>query len=314
MVAATDNRNIGSFWIRHDSRRRKKYTYEPPGDFRAGKHELGQYRVSLDKWEGITVREYGNLTRMEMEAIDRKNTIVLIPIGALEQHGNQLPLATDDIIAEETVAYIDRELDADFPILLFPLMPLGVSTEHMHFCGTVSLRPDTLYRMLYDICTSLAQHGFVKIALLISHGSNIFQVLSRELRSELGIGVFLINLTGLFGKPEVAATISPGNVFDFHGGEMETSMVMAARPGLVKLDTAVSGKPVKYEGNKVLSYMGPISLGWIADEWRAADGNPIGIGGDPRGATAEKGEIIFQSFARYVAQGLREIAAFDCSV
>lgn len=136
------------------------------------------------------MRRYGDLTRAEMEAIDRKNTIVLIPIGALEQHGNQLPLATDDIIADETVAYIDRELEADFPILLFPLMPIGVSTEHMNFCGTVSLRPDTLYRMLYDICKSLARHDFVKIAFLISHGSNMFQVLSRELRSELGSACF----------------------------------------------------------------------------------------------------------------------------
>lgn len=260
------------------------------------------------------MRKYADLTRAQMETLDRKNTIVLIPIGAVEQHGNQLPLNTDNIIAEETVAYIERELDADFPILLFPLLPLGVSTEHMNFCGTVSLRPDTLYHMLYDICKSLAQHGFVKIAFLISHGSGIFQVLSRELRSELGIGVFLINLSGLFGKPEIMATISPENVYDFHGGEMETSMIMAAQPELVKLDTAVPGIPVKYEGNKVLSYMGPVSLGWVADEWRAADGNPIGIGGDPRGATAEKGKIIFASFARYVAQGLREIAAFDCSL
>ena len=260
------------------------------------------------------MRKYSDLTRAEMERLDRKNTIVLIPVGALEQHGNQLPLGTDNIIAEETVAYIDRELDADFPILLFPLMPIGTSTEHMNFCGTVSLRPDTLYQMLYDICTSLAHHGFVRIALLIGHGSNMFQVLSRELRSELGVTVFLINLPSLFGKPEVAATISAGNVYDFHGGEMETSMVMAARPELVNLEASVPGIPVKYKGNKVLSYVGPISLGWIADEWRAADGSQIGIGGDPSGATAEKGEIIFRSFARYVAQGLREIAAFDCSI
>ncbi len=260
------------------------------------------------------MREYGSLTRLEMEALDRKNTIVLIPIGAMEQHGNQLPLATDNIIAEETVAYIDRELDADFPILLFPLMPVGVSTEHMNFCGSISLRPDTLYHMLYDICKSLALHGFVKIAFLISHGGGTFHVLSRELRSEFGIGVFLINLSGLFGKPEIKATISPGNTHDFHGGEMETSLVMAARPELVRLDASVPGVPVKYAGNKVLSYVGPVTLGWVADEWRAPDGSPIGIGGDPRGATAEKGETIFQNFARVAAQGLREIAAFDCSV
>lgn len=125
--------------------------------------------------------------------------------------------------------------------------------------------------------------------------------------------MFLINISSLFGKPEATATISPGNVYDFHGGEMETSMVMAARPELVALEASVPGVPVKYEGNKVLSYMGPVSLGWVADEWRASDGSAIGIGGDPRGATAEKGETIFRFIGKSIAQGLREIAAFDCS-
>ena len=137
------------------------------------------------------IRNYRELTRLEMEAVDKKETIVLIPVGALEQHGNQAPLGTDDIIAEAMCEYLTEALveagEEDFPMLIFPVIPVGLSTEHKNFCGSVTLRPDTYYHMLYDIAVSLAHHGFEKLAFLVCHGGNapIIQVLSRELRSEL---------------------------------------------------------------------------------------------------------------------------------
>ena len=67
------------------------------------------------------------------------------------------------------------------------------------------------------------------------HGGNspIIQVLSREIRSELGIAVFIINCGAFFGNQAVKDTVTPGNIWDFHGGEMETSMVLAERPETV---------------------------------------------------------------------------------
>ena len=176
------------------------------------------------------IRNYRDLTRLEMEQVDKEETIILIPLGALEQHGNQAPLGTDDIIAEAMVKYLGEELDAagekDFPILAFPVIPIGLSTEHKNFCGSITFKPDTYYHMLYDICVSLAHHGFRKIAFLVCHGGNapVVQILSRELRSELGISPFILS-SGAFGHPDVKATVSEGNIWDFPGGEMETSMV-----------------------------------------------------------------------------------------
>ena len=221
------------------------------------------------------IRNYRDLTRWEMEQVDRENTIVLIPLGALEQHGNQAPLGTDDIIAEAMSQEIKKALEAegeeDFPMLLFPVIPVGLSTEHKNFCGSVTVRPDTYYHLLYDICVSLAHHGFKKLAFLVCHGGNapIAQVLSRELRSELGIAPFILS-SGAFGHPDVKATISKGNIWDFHGGEMETSMVMS-------------------------------------EDWKTKDGSPIGIGGDPSGASAEKGRIILETSARELVPGLLDI-------
>ena len=170
------------------------------------------------------VRYYRELTRLEMEAVDKEETLVLIPVGALEQHGNQCPLGTDEIIAEATARRLKEALDReipDYPMLIFPTIPVGLSTEHINFCGSVTLKPDTFYHVLADICRGIAHHGFRKIAVLNCHGGNspIIQVLSRELRSELGIAVFIINCGTFFGNQAVKDTVSPGNIWDFHGGE-----------------------------------------------------------------------------------------------
>ena len=105
--------------------------------------------------------------------------------------------------------------------------------------------------------------------LCLNFGGNspIIQVLSRELRSELGIAVFIINCGAFFGNQAVKDTVTPGNVWDFHGGEMETSMVLAERPETVKLETSEAGIPKKFMGNKTFTVYGPITLGWVSEEW-----------------------------------------------
>ena len=225
------------------------------------------------------ILKYSELTRLEMEQINKEETIVLIPLGALEQHGNQAPLGTDDIIAQAMTEYLTRALEAedpDFPMLIFPVIPVGLSTEHKNFCGSITLKPDTYYHLLYDICASLA------------------------------ISPFLLT-SGAFGHPDVKATVSEGNIWDFHGGEMETSMVMAVDPSLVKLETSEAGIPAAFKDNQALQPYGPVSIGWVSEDWKTEDGRPIGIGGNPSGATAEKGRIILKTSADALVPGLLEI-------
>lgn len=252
------------------------------------------------------IQNYWHLTRLEMESIDKEKTIVLLPLGALEQHGNQAPLGTDMMIAQTMPKYIKEELeklDPTFPMLIFPTIPVGLSTEHKDFCGSITFKPDTYYHMLYEICESLAHHGFKKVALLICHGGNeaIAKVISRQVRSDFGLCPFVLN-SGAFDHPDVQATVSPGNTFDFHGGEMETSMVMAIDSSTVKLETSEKG----VQANPSLQ----LGLGWLGQDWVTESGKPIGIGGDPSGATAEKGEIILRTSAKVIAQSLLKIKEF----
>lgn len=197
--------------------------------------------------------------------------------------------------------YIEKELKAeDINLLLFPV---GLSTEHKEFCGSITFKPMTYYHMLYDICVSLAQHGFKKIVLLVCHGGNapVANLISREVRSDFKVYPFVLN-SGIFDHPAVKATFSKGNTFDFHSGEMETSMVMAIDESLVKLETSEKGIP-KNTAMKA-------HLSWLASDWVTEQQKPFGIGGDPKGATKAKGEIILSISAKEIVKDLILIRDF----
>lgn len=260
------------------------------------------------------IQNYADLTRLEMERIDREKTIVMLPLGAVEQHGNQAPLGTDMMIANAMPRYIKEELetvDPDFPMLVFPVLPVGLSVEHLNFCGSVSLKPDTYYRFLYEITESIAGHGFRKFVFLICHGGNrpIVDALARQLRHDLGILPFVLS-SGAFSHPDVQKTVSSDNGFDFHGGEMETSMVMAIAPDTVKLEYAQTGYKTAYEGKTAIRFSGDHALNWMGEDFTTKEGIPIGIAGDPRGASAEKGELILRTSARALVEPLLEIKAW----
>ena len=197
--------------------------------------------------------------------------------------------------------YIEKELKAeDINLLLFPV---GLSTEHKEFCGSITFKPMTYYHMLYDICESLAHHGFKKMAFLVCHGGNapVANLISREVRSDFKVYPFVLN-SGIFDHPAVKAMFSKGNTYDFHSGEMETSMVMAIDESLVKLETSEKGIP-KNTAMKA-------HLSWLASDWVTEQQKPFGIGGDPKGATKEKGEIILSISAKEIAKQLIAIRDF----
>lgn len=257
------------------------------------------------------IQNYTDLTRLEMERVDKERTIVMLPLGATEQHGSQAPLGTDMMIAGAMPRYIKSAMDPvdpDFPMLIFPAIPVGLSVEHMDFCGSVTLKPDTYYKFLYEIVESIAHHGFRKFVFLVCHGGNrpVVDALARQLRYDLDILPFVL-ASGAFFHPQVQKTVSPGNTFDFHGGEMETSMAMAIAPETVKLEYSQAGYKTAYEGKRAIRFSGDHALNWMGKDFTTREGQPIGIGGDPSGATAEKGETILSVSARELVPALLEI-------
>ena len=157
------------------------------------------------------IQNYTDLTRLEMERVDKERTIVMLPLGATEQHGSQAPLGTDMMIAGAMPRYIKSAMDPvdpDFPMLIFPAIPVGLSVEHMDFCGSVTLKPDTYYKFLYEIVESIAHHGFRKFVFLVCHGGNrpIVDALARQLYEE---SVSLDELQTLSKNKERLSTAIP---------------------------------------------------------------------------------------------------------
>ena len=211
---------------------------------------------------------------------------VVITVGATEQHGHHLPLGTDAILAQWVGEQLARRLGK---ALLAPPIAVGRSEHHMAFSGTITIRQETLAAILADYVSSLARHGFAKIVLVPTHGGNFrpLSAIAEELRRAnpqlkiidyTDLDDFIAILYGASGEFGVSPEQSGG-----HSGESETSMILAVRPDLVRMERAKLGYVGPQEG--LAPALFAKGVGAI---------NPDGILGDPRPATAEKGRFYLQ--------------------
>lgn len=203
--------------------------------------------------------------------------IVVIPIGAIEQHGHHLPLGTDFFAADRGARQIAEKLNA----YLLPALPFSNSQEHLEFKGSVSLRPPTLAIVVEEIILSLAHQGFRKFVITSSHGGN--WVLKPTIRD--------IN----FRHPELMVIMSHGTMPrdksaippDIHSGKGETGGMLAYRPDLVK-DGAQDFTP-DY-GREYIDYVSLKKL------------SPTGVWGKPSEAEPEKVKEFVDQWADRAAQ------------
>jgi creatinine amidohydrolase len=227
-----------------------------------------------------------------------KDTPVVVPIAAVEQHGRHLPVFTDSLLLGEVVRRADEAM-AD-RVIWAPLLWLGNSHHHMDFPGTLSAAPRTYLDVLGDLIDNLVAHGFRRIVLLNGHGGNIVPgqqaVFEARQRYRDRDDLLLLSSTyWLLGiRPDGMVQTDMG-----HACEWETSMILRLAPHLVGDLSSIEPVP------QTPSFA-PASRGWITRERSEA-----GHIGDPRAASAEKGEALFRSFARDVVALLERVIAWD---
>lgn len=233
----------------------------------------------------------------------QSNEIVLLPVGAHEQHGVGLAMATDTISADGLCRRAAALLGERAAVA--PPVPFGVSWHHLHFPGTISLTPQTLTAILVEIATSLAHHGFPRVAIVNGHGGNSAAVATavEECRQTVG-GTAVLGLFGYAFIAEQARALMPAGAVG-HGGGDEAAVVYAEAPAYVKPAAfcAPETKPDMAAYTARLRAYGGVA-GAYYDE---VTGN--GATGDTRHATPEVGNEILDRAAAELAAILEAFIA-----
>ena len=231
-----------------------------------------------------------------------KDTPIIFPIAALEQHGGHLPVFTDSWLLGEIVRRSAERVGDR--VLWAPLMWLGNSDHHLDFAGTLSAAPRVYLDLLNGLVENFIQHGFKRLVFINGHGGNdvpgkqtVFELRQRH-RARNDLLLLFATYWSLGGEPwKNAASIQQREMG--HACEWETSMIMRIRPELVsdvsKLQTVEFGRG-----------FAPASRGWITKD-RSAPGHI----GSPQLATPEKGEVIFATFTDDVVNLLERVIHWD---
>lgn len=239
------------------------------------------------------------------DAIAEGKTTVILPCAAVEQHGPHLPLATDALLG---LAIAERAARIAENALVAPPLRPGLSEHHMAFAGSLTLRPATFLALLEDYCDSFARHGFRRIVLFPSHGGNVDMLRAHApslARRLAGICEVALSVRGTTAFARMMAVLSEKGIgigrAGVHAGYIETAMMLAYVPGLVRMDLAEPGRcdDEFYEPEAIARSQMESFLHGVEAQ------SPNGILGDPVGASAEDGELLFQAAAASLAADLR---------
>jgi creatinine amidohydrolase len=258
---------------------------------------------------GLRSQFWHDLSTAEIAAADRDRTVIVVPVGAIEQHGPHLPVGVDAMLNDGLVADALARLPAGFPVLVLPQQSIGWSDEHGRFPGTLSVSAETLIAGWCEVGAGIAKAGFRRLVFFNSHGgqSEIAKIVCRKLRISHGVLAVaanwyaLVDLGDMIGAEERRHGI--------HAGEVETSMMMHLRPDLVRTEKLADFEPSSVEMARRYKRLGP--TGASPYGWMTQDLHPSGAVGNAALASAEKGKLIVERAGVAFAELLAEVGRFD---
>lgn len=255
---------------------------------------------------------WSDLASPDFAALELARAIAVLPLGATEQHGPHLPLSVDSDLADAIVEACAPHLPPGLPALFLPLQPVGYSPEHSAFAGTLSLKAETVIRLWTDIAESVATSGVRKLLLFNTHGGNVglLDVVARDWRQRLGLLVYGVSwfnlpLTAPDGGDLMARFSADEQRFGVHGGQLETAMMLALKPELVRRAEAREFASSSRARAREFAILGNGRSARLA--WAAQDLNPAGVAGNAAAARPEDGRALIDAAGRALARLLLEI-------
>ena len=261
-------------------------------------------------WADLTTRDFSGLT----QAPDVGEVVAVLPLGATEQHGPHLALSVDSDLVDAVVGAALPLLPAELPVLVLPTQKIGKSNEHARFPGTLTLGAETLIRVWTEIGDCVAATGVRKLLLFNAHGGQValMDIVGRDLRARHDLIVYHSNWYELPLADEAMAPFGPDERrFGVHGGDMETSMMLAIRPALVDMEQARDFASTSRQRARDYPILGNGRSARLA--WQMQDYNPQGAAGNAAAATADKGRALVASAATQLALLLAEFSRLPLS-
>ncbi|MDP3416805.1 creatininase family protein [Falsiroseomonas sp.] len=239
---------------------------------------------------------WARLTAAEIQARATPETVVLIPVASTEQHGPHLAVGVDTVLAGAVAERTARRLLArGTPALVTPTIWSGLAEHHMDFGGTMTLDLATFSALVGGIARSVARHGFRRIALVNGHGGNTEAIGSAAIELTRSLGVPVVGLTYWLANADTFAAILEDQPNVMHACEAETSMMMALAPDCVRTDRIEAAVPKRFAP--------PAPPGFKRSR-PFAEMTDTGVIGDPRRASAEKGERLLEAAAKRLSEEL----------
>jgi creatinine amidohydrolase len=238
---------------------------------------------------------------------DKTNTVIIQPLGAIEQHGPHLPLVVDAALNLGVLGKALEDLDQQIPAYSLPCLYYGKSNEHWGFPGTIALSAQTMLSMLGEIADSLYVAGFRKWVLLNGHGGQpqVLEIAARDIHQKYPD--FLVFPLFLWRVPNLAAELlTPMELeFGIHAGDAETSLMLSLLPDQVKMEKAIREYPQNLPSHSCLSMEGKLPFAWLTQELSQS-----GVMGDATTATKEKGDRLLASLAQSWQQVIKDVYQF----
>lgn len=243
------------------------------------------------------------MTWPQVAALAQRTTVALIPTGATEAHGPHLPLETDVIIAQESCRRAATQLaDEGIECVIAPPFYYGVTNFGLPFAGTVTIAPETLMGLVTAVCQSLAQHGFTHIVFSNHHLEPAhFAAIKQAAQQVTDSGIAQVAVPDVRDERWAATLTEEFRAGARHAGSYETSLIMAARPDLVREEERVGLTAVWIDLPDRIRNHGARTFKEAGSDWAYF--------GDPAQATKEEGNMIFKALANMISISVKELIA-----